>query len=126
MWWQKKHIHNTQLDLGGEFATYTIPKEGDKITFEINAKVLIYQVKERYLQLLLVNGMDIGAYNELIFNELGMSEQQKLDFATKAFGYYAIQGRCPVSHPHDFKALGRLLYLLKLECLKYNNHVVAE
>lgn len=86
-------------------------KCGDTVFFYLNNKKYEYSVTSNFL----VNCLGDNAQ---IFTDLGMDEQAKMDFCSKAFGYPARSGRCPCSRVNDYEALSRLIEAIEAKCKK--------
>ena len=89
--------------------------EGDTVAFDIRGTVLPYTVAK-----LTKNG-EAGkvvlkqagtARNRQVFDLLGMTGNDVLDFASQAFGYPATGDKWPRSHASDFAAQVRLVYAI--------------
>lgn len=93
-------------------------KHGDMINFYLVGKGNYqYQVRDEYL-----NTDDDT--NALIFNELGMSAGEKIEFCRKAYGYEPRHdGQWPECRVDDYEALTRCVNMLYLECNVYNKRV---
>ena len=90
-------------------------REGDTVAFDIRGTVLPYTVAK-----LTKNG-EAGkvvlkqagtARNRQVFDLLGMTGNDVLDFASQAFGYPATGDKWPRSHASDFAAQVRLVYAI--------------
>ena len=124
MWWQNKHISPNQLSFDGEFLGITTPEEGDIVIFNFKGEGHRYVVKHRYLER--VDGNNRRIFSLLGLNR-GVNETKLFDFCKKAYGYEAGHGECPECRENDMKALGRLIFAIKLECDKINKlNVVAQ
>lgn len=62
--------------------------------------------------------------NAIIFDELGMSADEKILFCDKAYGYESDRsGQWPEFKEKDYEALTRCVNMLYLECNIYNKRV---
>lgn len=88
-------------------------KCGDRVFFHLNDREYEYSVTSSFLH-------NCGGDNAEIFTDLGMNEQEKMDFCSKAFGYRAKSGCCPCSNVNDYEALSRLIEAIEAECAKHS------
>jgi hypothetical protein len=127
MWWQNKNISNNQLSLGEGFdLSFKKVKCGDIITFHTHIGDIKYMVNIRFLGL---HENTTELENDKIFRVLNLN---KREFCNKSYGYpvgihisdprYTYFPECKEG---DYEALGRVIYNLKLECLKQLRNVVA-
>jgi len=90
-------------------------REGDTVAFDVRGTVLTYTVaklkknSEAGKVVLVQSGT---ARNRQIFDLLGLSGTDVLEFASQAFGYPATGDKWPRSHASDFAAQVRLVYAL--------------
>jgi hypothetical protein len=90
-------------------------REGDTVAFDVRGAVLTYTVaklkknSEAGKVVLVQSGT---ARNRQIFDLLGLSGTDVLEFASQAFGYDATGNKWPRSHASDFAAQVRLVYAL--------------
>lgn len=93
-------------------------KYGDKVTFKLVGKGNYeYIVRDEYLN----TDEDTNA---LIFIELGMSAQEKIEFCRKAYGYEPRHdGQWPECRVNDYEALTRCVTMLHQECNVLNKRM---
>jgi hypothetical protein len=90
-------------------------REGDTVAFDVRGTVLTYTVaklkknSEAGKVVLVQSGT---ARNRQIFDLLGLSGTDVLEFASQAFGYPATGDKWPRSHASDFAAQVRLVYAI--------------
>lgn len=88
-------------------------KYNDKVVFHLNGKDYYYYVNSTFLS-------NERGGNGAIFTDLGMDDDAKMNFCSKAFGYPAKSGNCPTCNYHDFDALSRLIEAIEAECAKHS------
>jgi hypothetical protein len=119
----EKKISNNQLTLGSEFASKLL-EENEKIEFTLKGQNFQYTIQPSFIS---INAHRMN--NDHIFKILDLD---KFKICKKAFGYepkyeYEVgSSYCPECKEGDYKALTKLVNILKNECLKQSKNVVAE
>lgn len=115
--WVFEHGHFVSIDEDKK-KVRNVLKLGDKVTFKlIDKDTFEYEVRGDF--------MNTSTYNGIIFDELGMSKEEKMKFCDKAYGYEADRtGQWPECKEKDYKALTRLVTMLHQECNIYNKRVM--
>lgn len=86
---------------------------GDKVSFKVGDKVHEYTVSITFLN-------HETARNEVVFNALGMTREQRLAIASQHYGYRADQGDWPEYKSNDYAAATRLVKAVYDLCNIYN------
>jgi hypothetical protein len=88
---------------------------GDKVTFKVGDEVLKYEVRADYLNC--VN----GARNYEVFKLLGMTkDKERLEFASKIYGYEVTEGDWPCFKDEDYAAATELVKAVYDLCNLHN------
>jgi hypothetical protein len=92
-----------------------ILKEGDEIVFTVGDSEYPYKVCDNHL-----NYLGSGS-NYIIFEELGLSEETKIQMANKYYGYAPHGGDWPCFIENDYKSATELVKRLYDLCNIYNS-----